>query len=180
MLSLCYHLKEVIYNALVKYLELETPNSTTEITAKYGFTANIGPLLAKVGLFYGALIGLAVAEGIFPPLILLTVPAYFVVGSFFGVSFADSIRKMVSKKAKLVEALTNIKESQINENKLMKERFMRDLQDKKENLRSNTMSLINIKTLELSNKSDDTKEFYIQLKNDYENLLNSIKKEVDL
>ena len=171
---------EEIYNALVKYLESETPNSTTEISVNYGFTANVGPLLGKIGLFYGALVALAVIDGIFPPLALLTVPATLAVGWIFGQSFADSIIKMFSKKAKLIEALNNIKESQINENKLMKKRFLRDLQEKLENLRYNTMSLINIKTLELSNKSNETKVFYIQLKNDYENLLNNIKNEFNL
>lgn len=92
----------------------------------------------------------------------------------------NQLQKCFQKKAKLIEALNNIKNSQINENKLMKERFMRDLQEKLDNLKCNTMSLINIKALELSNKSNETKEFYIQLKNDYERLLNNIKKEFDL
>ena len=47
----------------------------------------------------------------------------------------------------------------------MKKRFIRDLNEKRENLSSNTRSLINIKTLELSNKSNETKEFYFKLKN---------------
>ena len=123
---------------------------------------------------------LSVIEGIFPPLVLVTIPAYMVVAYFFGGSISESIIKMFSNKAKLIEALENLKESQINEIKLMKERFLRDLKEKKDTLENNTSSLINIKTLELSNKSDETKKFYVQLKEDYMHLLDGIKKEFNL
>ena len=171
---------EEIYNALVQYLELETPKINSEITTNYGFKAHGGALLGKIGLFYGAMITLTVIEGIFPPLVLLTIPAGIALGYFFGGKIFEHIHKIFNKKAKLIDALNNMKNSQIDEIKLMQKRFMRDLNDKIETIKNNIMSLINVKVLELSNKSNETKQFYTQLKNDYENLLKSIKNEFNI
>ena len=171
---------EEIYNALVQYLELETPKSNSNITTTYGFTANVGAIIGKVGLFYGSMVALAAFEIFFPPLTLITFPAAIVISYFFGGSICKHLYKIFNKKAKLIEALNNMKNSQIDEIKLIKKRFIRDFGDKIEPIKNNIMSLINVKTLELSNKSNETKQFYRQLKNDYENLLKSIKKQFDI
>ena len=94
-------IKEIdeIYKALDKYLETETPKSPNEISAQYGFTANIGPLLGKVGKFYVSLVAIAFIEGVCPLSILLTIPATLASLWLFGGSFAESITKMFSKKS---------------------------------------------------------------------------------
>ena len=171
---------EGIYNNLVKYLEVDKEDKESVFSAKYGFKANIGSFVGKLGLFYSAMIALTVIEGIFPPLMLITIPAAMVTGLFFGKSLSKTLKKMISNHAKLVDALEDLRDSQKNEITLMKERFLRDLKEKRDNIKSNTSSLINIKVLELSDKSDETKQFYIQLKKDYEHLLNNIKKEFNL
>ena len=87
----------------------------------------------------------------------------------------DSLIKKLFKKSRLNNLLKELKDSKINEFKLIKERFMKEFKEYKESLESNAMSLINIKTLELSSKSAETKKFYSEMKIDYENLLESIK-----
>ena len=55
---------------------------STEISVNYGFTANVGPLLGKIGKFYGILVALAVVDGLF-------------LGVFVGDIVADTCQQIV-------------------------------------------------------------------------------------
>ena len=68
-----------------------------------------------------------------------------------------------------------MKKIQLEEIQLYKERFLRDMENKKRNLENYAMSLINIKILESRTNKEQIKEFYIQLESDYKELLNNIK-----
>ena len=63
----------------------------------------------------------------------------------------------------------------MKEIKLYKERFLRDMENKKMELENYALTLINIKILELTANKEEIKEFYIQLESDYKALLNTIK-----
>ena len=166
---------ENIYNNLVEYLGLETQK---EINAN---VSNVN-VKAPIGKVAGAYLGLFVAGGIvgfigaaFPPSLILTIPALLITSIFTGKSMKKTFQLAFSKAYRLQEALSQVKSNQIEEFTSIKERFVRDLEDKKRAFENNFVSLINIKTLEVSSKTKETKEFYIQLKKDYENLYNNIK-----
>ena len=142
--------------------------------------AHIGSLFGKMGLLAGSCLGLGAIVAAFPPLWIVSIPVSFAIGWFLGGNIIDSFEKIISKKARLIDALKNIKKSQIEEYELIKTRFIRDLEEKKQNIKENTESLINIKTLELSSKSKETKEFYSQLKKDYESLLKNMKNQFNI
>ena len=171
---------EKIYEALAKYIGFENKNMDYRISANMDVDAHIGSLVGKVGLYAGTFLGLGAVSAFFPPLFLVTIPASLVISWFLGGNIIESFKKVVSKKARFIDALKNIQKSQIEEYKLIKKRFIRDLEEKKQNIEENTKSLINIKTLELSSKSKETKEFYSQLKNDYESLLKNMKNQFNI
>jgi len=50
-----------------------------------------------------------------------------------------------------------MEQAQVRDFELFKTRFLRDMNEKNSNLENNALSLINIKTLELSTKSEKTK-----------------------
>ena len=90
--------------------------------------------------------------------------------------FAKTIYELtVSKRDRLIEKLNEIKNNQLKEIKLYKERFLRDMENKKMELENYALTLINIKILELTANKEEIKEFYIQLESDYKALLNTIK-----
>ena len=90
--------------------------------------------------------------------------------------FAKTIYELiVSKRERLIEKLNEIKNNQLKEIGLYKERFLRDLENKKNELENYALTLINIKILELKANKEEIKEFYIQLEKDYKALLNTIK-----
>ena len=81
-----------------------------------------------------------------------------------------------SKRIRSIEIFENMQKSQTKETTPLKERFSKDLEEKKRfSIKMPTKSLINIGTFELSSKSKDTEAFCVKLKNDYEQLLKNIK-----
>ena len=171
---------ENIYDALVKYLGLDDQKTDYNVSLDVDVKTHVGAVIGKMGLYATTILGLGTLSGFFPPLFVITIPVSFIVGYFLGGNIVESIKKVFSKRERLIGALNDINQSQIDEFKLMKERFIRDLEEKKEILENNMMSLINIKTLELSSKSKETKEFYTQLKEDYERLLDNIKSQFNI
>ena len=93
---------------------------------------------------------------------------------FLGLAF-KILEYILSKKIKLIVQLEEMKKIQLEEIQLYKERFLRDMENKKRNLENYAMSLINIKILESKTNKEKIKEFYIQLESDYKELLNNIK-----
>ena len=166
---------ERIYNEIIKYLGLDKKDTKHNISTNIDVKAPVGSLIGKIGIYAAVTIGIGVANIMFPPLVFLTLPVSCIIGWFFGKSIGKTLKSIFSKRVRLIEAFENMQKSQIDEITLFKERFLRDLEEKKEILDKNAKSLINIKTLELSSKSKDTEAFYMQLKNDYEQLLNNIK-----
>ena len=166
-----------IYNAIIQCLNLDKKEEE-EINISNNnmdIKAPVGALIGKVGVYGITIVGLGAVTGFFPPLAVLTIPAGLIIGWFLGESIGESLAKIFSKKARLIDALNKMEQAQVRDFELFKTRFLRDMNEKNSNLENNALSLINIKTLELSTKSEKTKEFYNQLKSDYENLLKSIK-----
>ena len=168
---------ENMYKLLVDVLEYdnikETKNKNLETNVDV--KAPIGTLFGKVGLYAATWAELTAVSSLFPPLFLATLSASVIVRWYFGKSIGKTLREIFSKRDRLIESLENLKKSQVDEFNLMKERFVRDFEQKKEILENDSTSIINIRLLELSNKSKDTKQFYAQIKKDYENLYNIIK-----
>ena len=169
-----------IYNNLVNFLGLATSKDINVDIASVNIKAPVGKVVgAYLGFFVaGGVVG--AVGGIFPPSLIVTIPALLIASFFTGKSLTKAVKLTFSKSYRLSEALSTVESNQIEEFTSIKERFIRDLEDKKRGFESNIVSLINIKTLEISSKTQETKNFYIQLKKDYENLYNYFKAQFNI
>jgi hypothetical protein len=173
---------EKIYKLLVVFLgydEVETLKSDTP-SKNIDTDRPIGTLVIKLGLFAGITAGLTAITVVFPLSVFITAPISIITGFFFGKSISKTLISIFSAKQRLLNALEEMKEEQLKSFDSGIQRFLRDINEKKENFKKNSDSLINIKRLELSSKSNDTKNFYKQLKKDYEELYNILKNKYNL
>ena len=164
-----------IYQLLSSILDLNdglTPLDLTLSDAKmdsFGFSLFKG--LGKVTLNAGSCLLLTAISCAFPPALIVSIPLAF----FQGKNIFSALKETFSKVEKLKKALENLENNQVDEFYIAKIRFLRDINERIAQFKHDSNSLLGTKSMELTEKNDKTKEFYLDLKKDYIKLLKNMK-----